>query len=154
MVGFQQLAAVALGGSLGALGRHLTTWAAIKVGVADPRWATLCVNVVGCIAIGWLLESLLRDRPLHNPARLMLVTGLLGSLTTFSTFSYETWLHISGSRFVLAGVWITAHLFLGLIGVWVGASIAGSPSSPGSIGVGGQAGVTVNEPSLNQSRPR
>lgn len=121
-----------MGGSIGALARYATTSVALKLGLNDPRWATLCVNVIGCVAIGWLLEGILGDRPPQDPTKLMLVTGLLGSLTTFSTFGYETWSWLSTGKLIAAGCWILANVVLGLVGVWIGTLIGGTVPGTGT----------------------
>jgi len=69
-----------VGGGLGALLRYL---AALSVG--GPL-ATLCVNVAGSFVIGLLAASIPLDQ---HPARLFLMTGLLGGFTTFSAFSLD-----------------------------------------------------------------
>lgn len=80
------LALVAAGGAVGGVLRS-----AVLV-VADPRpgtwsWATLLVNAVGAFALAALLTALAR-RPSER-ARLLVGTGLLGSLTTFSGLAVE-----------------------------------------------------------------
>lgn len=71
---------VFVGGGLGALLRHL---AALAIG--GPL-ATLAINLVGSFAIGLLAAALAADQ---HPARLFLMTGLLGGFTTFSAFSLD-----------------------------------------------------------------
>ena len=71
---------VFVGGGLGALLRYL---AALTLG--GPL-ATLLVNVAGSFVIGLLAASLPLDQ---HPARLFLMTGLLGGFTTFSAFSLD-----------------------------------------------------------------
>jgi fluoride exporter len=78
----------ALGGALGALAR----W-----GVAEalPRedggwpWATLLVNLTGCLLIGVLLGVLARSDPEPAWARPFLAVGVLGGYTTYSAFALE-----------------------------------------------------------------
>jgi len=53
-------------------------------------WGTLCVNLVGCFLIG-LFFALGSERGILSPsARLFLMTGFLGALTTFSAFALES----------------------------------------------------------------
>lgn len=76
---------VGLGGAAGSVLRHLVSSAAsAALGEGFP-WGTLAVNAVGSAAIGVLASV-----GLQEPARLLLVTGLLGGFTTFSAFSLET----------------------------------------------------------------
>ncbi len=79
---------VALGGAAGALAR----WG---VAVALPRssggwpWATLTVNLTGCLLIGVLLAVLAARRPDDDRMRTFLGAGVLGGFTTFSAFAVE-----------------------------------------------------------------
>ncbi len=82
------LLAVALGGSLGAVIRYLvSTWSLQRFGDGFP-WGTLAVNLIGAFFIG-LLVGWISAREVAEWWRPLLVVGLLGSLTTFSTFSLE-----------------------------------------------------------------
>ncbi|MBX3410479.1 MAG: fluoride efflux transporter CrcB [Phycisphaeraceae bacterium] len=82
--------AVALGGAAGALLRF-----ALAVLTADVMrvWAlplgTLLANLCGCLLAGVALARLVPVWPPGSPVYLLLVTGVLGGLTTFSTFSVE-----------------------------------------------------------------
>ena len=81
-------AAAALGGVLGALAR----WG---VGEALPHdaggwpWATLLVNLTGCLVLGVLIAALFTRHPSSPWLRPFLGTGVLGGYTTFSTFAVD-----------------------------------------------------------------
>lgn len=89
-------AAVAVGGAAGALAR----WA-ITLGVPwdppDIPWATLAVNLLGCVAIGLLLTLWTEGTPPAWWVRPMVAVGFVGGFTTFSAFAVE------GVRLVEAG---------------------------------------------------
>ncbi len=76
------LALVAVGGALGAVARYGVSSALPTKGFP---WATLAVNLVGSLAIGYLL---LGSGMEHN-ARLFAAVGFLGGFTTLSTYSAE-----------------------------------------------------------------
>ncbi len=82
------LAAIALGGAIGATSRWSVSWL-FDVGPASPTatwpWATLVVNVVGCALIGLAARALVRETIGWEFA----VTGVLGGFTTFSALAVE-----------------------------------------------------------------
>jgi len=77
------LLAVAVGGALGALLRQLTSVA--LAGRGRMPWGVLVVNVVGSFVAGLALAL-----PLDPTVQLIIVSGVCGGLTTFSTFAVET----------------------------------------------------------------
>jgi fluoride exporter len=116
----REILVVGLGGFCGAIGRYaLSGWAQRLSGSEFP-WGTWTVNVVGCLAIGSLMG--LTDTRLALPpeARLFLGIGLLGSLTTFSTFGYETIELLRGSQLGLAVGNAAANLIVGCGAVYIG----------------------------------
>ena len=115
---------IALGAAVGANLRYgLSVWAAQQWGAAFP-YRTLLINVTGSFAIGVVMVLLTTRLAVSDMWRLLLVTGLLGGFTTFSTFSYETYgLLVSGSWFE-AGMNIIGSVGLGRIGVFLGAGLA------------------------------
>ncbi len=85
-----QVLAIAGGGALGALLRFWASTAVYSVtGRAFP-YGTLVVNVVGSLLIGFLYVWLLERMTEGVALRAFLLIGVLGSFTTFSTFSLET----------------------------------------------------------------
>ena len=81
---------VMLGGSLGAVGRYSISLLAAKTWGTHFPWGTLLVNLIGCFLIGLIFALADRTRLLTPGLRLLLITGFLGALTTFSSFSLET----------------------------------------------------------------
>jgi CrcB protein len=81
---------VFIGGGIGAMARYGTALLAARLfGTAFP-WGTLIVNLAGCFLIGLLLALAERTALIGPGARLFLVTGFLGGLTTFSTYGMES----------------------------------------------------------------
>lgn len=81
------LLCVAFGGVLGAEARYGLS-VAIPGTVGSFPWATVLVNVAGCLLIGVLMATLAELRP-HRLVRPFLGTGLLGGFTTYSTFAVD-----------------------------------------------------------------
>lgn len=71
---------------------------------------TLVANLVGGYLAGVAMEALSAPWGLAPELRLLLMTGFLGGLTTFSTFSAEVVRLLQQGRLALAGAEITAHL--------------------------------------------
>jgi CrcB protein len=97
-----RLALVALGGALGSVLRYLVTMAAVTwMGPTFP-WGTLAVNLVGSFLIGLVQSLAVESLAISEEARLFLATGVMGGLTTYSAFSYET------VRLAETGAWAQA----------------------------------------------
>ena len=86
----KKLLLVMCGGGLGAASRYGIGLLAAKTWGTNFPWGTLLVNLSGCFLIGWLFALADRVRLLSPEIRLLLITGYLGALTTFSSFSLET----------------------------------------------------------------
>ena len=116
----QMILAIAGGGALGALARY---WIMGGVGHAFGTgfpWGTLTVNVVGSAVLG-VLAGLMAFLWSPSPElRAFLVVGLLGALTTFSTFSLDVVLMIERGQWAPAGLYSVASVVLS-----VGALLAG-----------------------------
>lgn len=103
------VAAISAGASLGALLRWMLGLRLNPLLPALPL-GTLAANLVGGYAIGLVLGWLSHHPELPPQVRLFLVTGLLGGLTTFSTFSAEVFAHLEGGRIGWALLLAGAHL--------------------------------------------
>ena len=116
---------VGAGGFLGSILRFAVTgWAHRVVPFAGFPWGTLAVNVIGCLAIGFL-AGLGETRQLFSPeARLFLFLGLLGGFTTFSTFGYETLALLRDGEPLRAAANVTAQVLAGLAAAWLGLALA------------------------------
>lgn len=113
------IVAVGLGGFIGAILRYsISSWSA-KLSHTFP-FGTLFVNVLGGLLIGLIMEISFNTYYINPTMRIFLTTGLMGGLTTFSTFSYETVGMLASSHFGLGMVNIVANLCLSLMGVWAG----------------------------------
>lgn len=93
-----RLVLVGLGGAVGTMARYLLALALRNV--SPFPLATLVVNVIGCFLMGAVMELALQGR-VGDDARVVLGTGFLGGLTTYSAFNQETTrLFASGSGMV------------------------------------------------------
>lgn len=111
--------AVAVGAAIGAL---LRWWLSLKlsVGLGAVPWGTLAANVLGGYVIGLVLGYGNQTAALSPVWRLLLTTGFCGGLTTFSTFSAETFSLLQAGRLLTAVGWIAAQLTGSLVATWLG----------------------------------
>ena len=106
---------IAIGGFAGSNLRYFVT------GVLPDVGGTLAVNVVGSFALGFVLYEVRYTGLLTQRTRLVLTTGFLSSLTTYSTFALQTAL-LDGPLWMLANVLTTYALGFG--GVLAGRALA------------------------------
>ena len=85
---FALIVSIAAGGSVGAVLRFLISFYVNKWLGTSFAYGTLSVNVIGSFIIGFL--ALYFEQTISPNLKAMLITGMLGALTTFSTFSLET----------------------------------------------------------------
>lgn len=131
------LLAVALGGALGAALRYAASVLALRVLSISIVWATLFVNVAGCLAIGALIAWFAqRAGAVATPAaaqaldrwKVFLITGVLGGFTTFSAFAGETMLLAQRAEWGRAALYVLATNALCLAGAFAGyRAVAGAP---------------------------
>jgi fluoride exporter len=128
MIGY---VAAALGGVLGALGR----WGVAEALPHHPGawpWATLLVNLTGCLVLGVLLGALFALHPDHPWLRPFLGTGVLGGYTTFSTFAVETVELADVGAWATAVAYVAASVLGGVLaaaaGVVLGRALAPRPA--------------------------
>jgi CrcB protein len=120
------LGAIALGGGLGALARYGVSRLLPPAPDSFP-WATVLVNVAGCLLIGVLMVLVTEVYAAHRLVRPFLGVGVLGGFTTFSTYAVEihsllrpetvgvAFAYLAGTLVaamlaVLAGTWLTRAL--------------------------------------------
>ncbi|NSW74254.1 fluoride efflux transporter CrcB [bacterium] len=109
---------VGLGGAIGAIARYLTGIWMLTILPNKPFISTLIVNFIGSALIGffYLISSVL---DIKDSIRLLFVVGFLGSLTTFSTFSYEFVTMINQKNYLLAMTYILLNLSLSGMVVYI-----------------------------------
>ncbi len=116
------LLSVALGGSIGAVLRFLISgWIQKASGSLFP-FGTLGVNILGSFIIGFLFLYF-QHISLSLYQKAMLVTGLLGALTTFSTFSWETLYLLQHEAWSKALINVLLNVSLSMMATFMGISL-------------------------------
>lgn len=86
----ERLLLVAVGGGIGSAARYLVSLLAVSWFGSEFPYGTLIVNLAGAFVIGLVQELGTEAVLLPDHLRLFVTTGVMGGLTTYSTFSYET----------------------------------------------------------------
>ncbi len=111
-----------VGGFIGASLRYIISIQSTKYFDSNIPIGTLLVNVIGGFLMGLIMQISLSTDTISPGLKIFLTTGVLGGLTTFSTFSYETINLFSSGKYFCAAINICFNLFLSLGGVILGKS--------------------------------
>jgi len=98
---------------------YLSGWVHNLLGRAFP-YGTFVVNIIGAYLIGLIMAIGMRSPLIPDTVRLGLTVGFLGGLTTFSAFSYETFVLLESGRFLTAFANIIASVAVCLLFTWLG----------------------------------
>ena len=115
-----------IAGAVGTLLRAACGTVALRLFGAGFPWGTLLVNVVGSLAFG-LIMACARSRGLV-PAGLetILLVGLLGGFTTFSTFAFQSIEMLEAGRPLAAAGYVLATNVAALAAAWIGLRLGGA----------------------------
>ena len=107
---------VGFGGMLGTIMRYLV---AIFIKQANFPYATLTVNILGCLLMGIFMGITLRTE-VPNSGRLFLVTGICGGFTTFSAFAWENFQLLQQGRYGGFILYMAGSVIVGILAVAAG----------------------------------
>ncbi|NNE84977.1 MAG: fluoride efflux transporter CrcB [Alphaproteobacteria bacterium] len=112
--------AIAIGGAIGAVGRHYVSVAmTLLIGHGFP-WGTLVVNVTGSFLMGVLIEFMALVWSPSLEMRALLTVGVLGAFTTFSTFSLDVaTLYERGTPIILS-IYVAASVGISILALFAG----------------------------------
>jgi len=115
----QNILLLAIAGAAGALCRYGLTGMVHRLGGSFP-WGTFVCNILGTFLFG-LIWTLAEERLIIAPqTRAIILTGFMGSFTTFSTFMFESGTLMQNSHYFLAAANIIGQCALGLLFLYFG----------------------------------
>lgn len=115
-----KLLLIGLGGGLGAVLRHVIGSACLRlVGGSFPA-STMVVNVSGCLLFGVLAALFAGPHALREELRGVLLIGLLGGYTTYSTFAWQTFNLADEGAWGRAFVNLLSTTVFGFAALWIG----------------------------------
>ena len=115
---------VALGGALGSVARFAIGNTVHALWPMRFPLATLGVNAIGSLLIGVIYVLIAERAVLHPEWRSIVMVGVLGGFTTFSTFSLETVTLLEHGLGAHALAYVLASLLLCIGGAWLGMGLA------------------------------
>lgn len=126
-----RLIAIAIGGATGALARYGVGILCVRAWGERFAFGTLLVNALGCFVLGFLMHEVWlatggenrtgQPLPIWHTG---LTVGLMGGLTTFSTFGYQTIRHVEAGELGLAMLNVAANVVIGLAAAGLGLGAA------------------------------
>ncbi|WP_347474157.1 fluoride efflux transporter CrcB [Acinetobacter thermotolerans] len=110
---------VAMGGAIGATLRYGAGLLIAKPQMLFP-WPTWWINIIGCLFAGIFFAFSQKYVFLQNEARLLLMVGILGGFTTFSSFGLETFQLLKNGAVTIALSYVISSLIVGVIMLGIG----------------------------------
>lgn len=114
---------IAIGGSLGAVSRHLLGEQSRRLWGSDFPFGTMTVNIIGSLLMGLLMGWLL-TRQGSEHLRLFLATGFLGGFTTFSAFSLDAINLLERKAYTPFMIYVGGSVIIAIVALWIGLIIA------------------------------
>lgn len=111
---------ISIGGGIGSVLRYLTSVGVNKYFPTIFPFATLTVNVIGCLIIGIILGFCEQRQLIGSDLKNFLVAGFCGGYTTFSAFASENIHLFQTGNSLIAILYIVASVLTGLLAVWSG----------------------------------
>jgi CrcB protein len=112
---------VALGGAIGSVARALVSY---LIPAGRLPWATILVNVIGSLLIGWLIARMSPLTENNLRAHSFWVVGVCGGFTTFSSFSWQTFEQLQKGNWSGAAMNAVVSFVLCLAATWLGWRLA------------------------------
>ena len=115
--------AIFIGGGLGSVSRYFVAML-LKMHNLNLPVATLTVNIIGSFILGFAVALFWSKTSVHDSVKLAVTVGFCGGLTTFSTFSWETFDLIKQGDYLLAILYAFVSVLVCVLAVSLGAFLS------------------------------
>ncbi|KAA3509857.1 fluoride efflux transporter CrcB [Agrobacterium rosae] len=117
------IALVAIGGAIGSIARYLVGVWSVRLAGPNFPWGTLTVNVVGAFLIGLTVEVIARRFDASSEMRVLLVTGVIGGFTTWSSFTLDAVVLFERGEIGLSALYLGASLLVSFAAIFAGLAL-------------------------------
>ena len=114
---------IGLGGLIGAIGRYAVSGFVQRYFNSSFPAGTLAVNILGCFILGVVMYLIQHHGLFSHHTRMFMTVGVLGAVTTFSTFGHETLTLIDSGKVGFAILSVAGNIILGISAVWLGTTL-------------------------------
>ena len=115
---------IAIGGAVGSVCRYLLSSAVLRASWSLFPAGTFVVNVVGCLVFGAIAGATQQRLSISPETRALLLAGVLGGFTTFSSYMNESFVLVRVGQFLWAGINLGGQVIAGFAAFWAAFSIA------------------------------
>jgi CrcB protein len=115
--------AVAMGGAIGAVGRHLVAGQVMRLAGGGFPFGTMTVNILGSFILGVLVELMAVKWSVGQELRGFIVVGVLGGFTTFSAFSLDAVLLYERGNLAGSAAYVLVTVIASLGGMFAGLAL-------------------------------
>ena len=115
---------IAIGGAIGSVCRYLLSSAVLRASHTLFPAGTFVVNVIGCLAFGAIAGATQERVSISPEARALLLAGVLGGFTTFSSYMNESFVLVREGQFLWAGLNLGGQVIAGFAAFSAAFSIA------------------------------
>ena len=119
---FREMVAIFVGGGIGSIIRYLITKISFFSFNSFP-YSTFISNIIGCFILGLALTYFMKNDSQNSTIFIFIAVGFCGGFTTFSTFSSEGLELLTNGNLTTFIIYTFTSIFLGIIAVYLGASI-------------------------------
>ncbi len=114
------IGAVATGGAIGSVFRYIVSVKISQIVVSGFPWGTFAVNVIGAFFMGVVVGLVSEKIQISQELRVLITAGVLGSFTTFSTFSLELVNLMENKLFGISALYLLSSVIVGILCLMAG----------------------------------
>lgn len=118
-----KILSIAIGGSFGAVARHLINVSPLAAIFGKFPLPTFLINIIGSFLIGFLMIVFADKMVVSENVRLAVIVGFLGAFTTFSTFEIELFGLMRDRQMLMAFLYLFLSVMIGFLGVLAGVAL-------------------------------